>query len=165
MSLWATAIPSVRRECERLVEEFNGTLIRINVREAQGPEGTISLATGALLIQALCGAQPASASRRASTRTRSFFTLPEATPVHEAATLQEDLRRAQIEPFAWIINQSFCQSGSDDPLLQLRGQNELPYLHEVVNKLSQRTVIVPWLAKDPVGSEGLRQFFNPAVAS
>ena len=94
-----------------------------------------------------------------------IVTLPEATPVHAAATLQEDLRRAQIEPFAWIINQSFCQSGSDDPLLQLRGQNELPYLHEVVNKLSQRTVIVPWLAKDPVGSEGLRQFFNPAVAS
>jgi NAD-dependent SIR2 family protein deacetylase len=43
-----TAIPSVRRECERQVEDFGGTLIRINVREAQGPEGAISLATGAL---------------------------------------------------------------------------------------------------------------------
>ena len=93
-----------------------------------------------------------------------IVTLPEATPVHEAAMLQADLRRAQIEPFAWIINQSFCQSGSGDPLLRLRGQNELPYLHEVVDRLSQRTVIVPWLANDPVGPAGLRQFFIPASA-
>ena len=92
-----------------------------------------------------------------------IVTLPEATPVHEAAMLQDDLRRAQIEPFAWIVNQSFCQSGSGDPLLQLRGRNEVPYLHEVVDRLSQRTVIVPWLAKDPVGPEGLQQFFDPAV--
>ena len=88
-----------------------------------------------------------------------IVTLPEATPVHEAAMLQADLRRAQIEPFGWIINQSFCQCGSTDPLLRLRGINEAPYLHEVVNRLSERTVIVPWLAKDPVGPEGLQQFF------
>ena len=51
-------------------------------------------------------------------------TLPEATPVHEAAMLQDDLRRAQIEPFAWVINQSFAQSGSRDPLLVARGADE-----------------------------------------
>lgn len=49
-------------------------------------------------------------------------TLPEATPVHEAAALQDDLRRAQIEPFAWVINQSFAESGSRDPLLVARGR-------------------------------------------
>ena len=92
-----------------------------------------------------------------------IVTLPEATPVHEAAMLQADLRRAQIEPFAWIVNQSFFQSHTDDPLLLLRGRNEVPYLHEVVDRLSQRTVIVPWLAQDPVGPEGLQQFFIPAA--
>ena len=51
-------------------------------------------------------------------------TLPEATPVHEAAALQDDLRRAQIEPFAWVINQSFAESGSRDPLLVARGAGE-----------------------------------------
>ena len=35
-----------------------------------------------------------------------IVTLPEATPVHEAAQLQQDLERAGIRPFAWIINQS-----------------------------------------------------------
>ena len=39
-----------------------------------------------------------------------IVTLPEATPVHEAAALQADLRRAQIEPFAWVINQSFVEA-------------------------------------------------------
>ena len=37
-----------------------------------------------------------------------LVTLPEATPVHEAAQLQDDLRRAGIEPFAWVVNQSFA---------------------------------------------------------
>jgi arsenite-transporting ATPase len=37
-----------------------------------------------------------------------LVTLPEATPVHEAAQLQADLRRAGIEPFAWVVNQSFA---------------------------------------------------------
>jgi NAD-dependent SIR2 family protein deacetylase len=41
-----TAIPSVRRMSERLQRE-GATLIRINPREAHGPNGTISLACGA----------------------------------------------------------------------------------------------------------------------
>jgi arsenite-transporting ATPase len=87
-------------------------------------------------------------------------TLPEATPVHEAAALQDDLRRAQIEPFAWVINQSFAQSGSRDPLLVARGADELPYLREVASELSKRTAIVAWVAEEPVGPEKLRQLFN-----
>jgi arsenite-transporting ATPase len=35
-----------------------------------------------------------------------LVTLPEITPVSEAAALQEDLRRTKIEPFAWVINRS-----------------------------------------------------------
>lgn len=34
------------------------------------------------------------------------FAHAEATPVHEAARLQDDLRRAQIKPLAWIIKLS-----------------------------------------------------------
>ncbi|MCL4789630.1 MAG: TRC40/GET3/ArsA family transport-energizing ATPase [Verrucomicrobia bacterium] len=86
--------------------------------------------------------------------------LPEATPVHEAAALQDDLRRAQIEPFAWVINQSFAQSGSRDPLLVARGADELPYIREVVGQCSKRTALVPWVADEPVGPEKLRQLFQ-----
>jgi arsenite-transporting ATPase len=89
-----------------------------------------------------------------------LVTLAEATPVHEAAALQDDLRRAQIEPFAWVINQSFAESGSHDPLLVVRGQGEAPYIREVVEKCSKRTALVPWVAEEPVGPEKLRQLFD-----
>jgi arsenite-transporting ATPase len=89
-----------------------------------------------------------------------IVTLPEATPVHEAAMLQADLRRAQIEPFAWIINQSFADSGSRDPLLVTRGRDEAQFIREVVKKLSQRTVIVPWVMAEPTGPERLQQLFK-----
>ena len=88
-------------------------------------------------------------------------TLPEATPVHEAAMLQADLRRAQIEPFAWVINQSFAGSGSHDPLLVARGRGEVQYIREVVEKLSKRTALVPWVAEEPTGPERLQQLFKP----
>jgi arsenite-transporting ATPase len=73
-----------------------------------------------------------------------LVTLPEATPVHEAARLQDDLRRAQIEPFAWIINQSFALSGTTDTLLAARGVNELKYIDEVASKFAKNVVILPW---------------------
>lgn len=43
-----TAIPSVRHFCERLAHAGNGTLVRINVREPDVPEGGIGLPMGAL---------------------------------------------------------------------------------------------------------------------
>jgi arsenite-transporting ATPase len=88
-----------------------------------------------------------------------IVTLPEATPVHEAAALQDDLRRAQIEPFAWVINQSFAESGSRDPLLVARGADEIPYIREVSGQFSKRTAIVPWVAEEPVGPNKLQQLF------
>jgi arsenite-transporting ATPase len=88
-------------------------------------------------------------------------TLPEATPVHEAAMLQADLRRAKIEPFAWVINQSFAGSGSQDPLLVARGRGEVQYIREVVEKLSKRTALVPWVTEEPTGPERLQQLFKP----
>ena len=84
-----------------------------------------------------------------------LVTLPEATPVHEAAALQADLRRARIEPFAWVINQSLLNSGSCDPLLQRREASEHRYLREVVEKQAKRTAWLPWQAEEPVGLEAL----------
>ena len=84
-----------------------------------------------------------------------LVTLPEATPVHEAAALQDDLRRAHIEPFAWVINQSLLHSGSCDPLLQRREESEHRYLREVVEKHAARTAWLPWQPEEPIGPEAL----------
>jgi len=89
-----------------------------------------------------------------------LVTLPEATPVHEAASLQADLKRAQIEPFAWIINQSIARAHTADPVLLARGRDETPYIREVSKKLSKRTAIVSWVPEEPVGPEKLQQLFN-----
>jgi arsenite-transporting ATPase len=87
-------------------------------------------------------------------------TLPEATPVHEAGALQEDLRRARIEPFAWVVNQSFAENGSHDPLLVARGKSEIQFIREVTEQLSKRTALVPWVTEEPVGPERLQQLFQ-----
>lgn len=86
-----------------------------------------------------------------------LVTLPEATPVHEAALLQEDLRRAGIEPFAWVINQSLLFSGSRDPLLASREAAEHRYITEVVEKHAKRTAWLPWMIEEPVGPAALFQ--------
>ena len=70
--------------------------------------------------------------------------LPEATPIHEAANLQEDLKRAGITPFAWVVNQCLSQSQIYDPILRARRDRELPYIAEVRTQLSQRFAVVPW---------------------
>lgn len=84
-----------------------------------------------------------------------LVTLPEATPVHEAAALQNDLRRAGIEPFAWVINQSLLHCGTGDPLLRARELSERRYLAEVTCQHASRTVWLPWQTNEPVGPAAL----------
>ncbi len=83
--------------------------------------------------------------------------LPEATPTHEAEDLQRDLRRADIEPFGWIINRGFAVSGTTDPVLSAKGLHEIDYIKEIANDLSaKRTVIAPWVGEELAGAESLR---------
>lgn len=89
-----------------------------------------------------------------------IVTLPEATPVHEAAQLQVDLKRAGIKPFAWVINQSLAPLELSHALLRVRQANEYRFIEEV-RQLAGRFAVVPWLAKEPVGVAGLRQLTGP----
>lgn len=71
-----------------------------------------------------------------------LVTLAEPTPVHEAATLQADLRRAGISPFAWLVNRSLLASGTQDPVLASRAVHEADCLSEVL-KLSSKAYLEP----------------------
>jgi len=75
-----------------------------------------------------------------------LVTLPEATPVHEAAALQADLERAQIRPFAWVVNQSLSPLAVTDAVLRQRRVLEARYLHEIC-ALTHRVVLVPWMSE------------------
>jgi len=93
-----------------------------------------------------------------------LVTLPEATPVHEAARLQDNLLRAGIKPYAWIINQSFAGDGFRDPVLVERGSREAPYLAEVRDRLATRFAVIPWKPAAPVGPELLRELAGDSLA-
>lgn len=84
-----------------------------------------------------------------------IVTLPEATPVHEAAALQRDLRRAEIEPYAWVVNQVLSPLPITDPLLKQRQSNEQKYLREVTEMQASRVAIVPWQIQPPIGLQAL----------
>jgi arsenite/tail-anchored protein-transporting ATPase len=84
-----------------------------------------------------------------------LVTLAETTPVTEAAQLQADLRRAGIEPFAWVINSSLAASGTNDPLLRERIVGELTQIERVRRDHAKRVAIVPWMEEPPVGPKQL----------
>jgi len=81
--------------------------------------------------------------------------LPETTPVLEASALQDDLRRAQIEPFAWVINGSLAAAQPRDPVLRARAAAEIPQIRKVKELLAKRVVLIPFQAEEPVGVERL----------
>jgi arsenite-transporting ATPase len=84
-----------------------------------------------------------------------LVSLPETTPVSEAAALQEDLRRANIEPYAWVINRSLVGSGTRDPLLVRRLRGERAQIDRVRQGLARRLYMLPWQAAPPEGPTAL----------
>lgn len=83
-----------------------------------------------------------------------LVTSAEPTPVTEAAGLQDDLLRAGIRPWAWVVNASVAAAGPESALLRHRGVAELPEFARV-EELSQRVAAVPLLAQEPVGVDAL----------
>ena len=78
-------------------------------------------------------------------------TLAETTPVLEAANLQDDLRRAGIEPWAWVINNSIAATQTNSPLLRQRADNELREIDAVAHQHAHRYAVVPLSIEEPVG--------------
>jgi arsenite-transporting ATPase len=84
-------------------------------------------------------------------------TLAESTPVHEAERLQEDLRRAGIEPFGWVINASLATGGSMHATLRARAAAELAHIDRVEELSEHATWLVGWQPDAPVGAAALRE--------
>lgn len=89
-----------------------------------------------------------------------LVTLPEATPVSQAAALQDDLRRADIEPFAWVVNKSLLATDTTDPLLRARLDSERKQMARVAEETNHAVIVVPWTAEPPVGVAGLKRLLD-----
>lgn len=82
-------------------------------------------------------------------------TLPEATPVYEAERLTADLQRAAIQPFAWVVNQSFTPLDVTSKLLTSKVASEAIWLERVNNY--PRPTVLAWQEQLPVGYSALSQ--------
>ncbi|MDG4658233.1 arsenical pump-driving ATPase [Ectobacillus antri] len=85
-----------------------------------------------------------------------IVTLAEATPVHEASRLQDDLRRASIEPKWWVINQAFYGTETKDPILHGRAASEIQWIQEIKRKSNDYCVIIPWQPEEVIGYEKIK---------
>src|SRR5690606_1100184 len=92
-----------------------------------------------------------------------IVTLAETTPVLEAEGLEADLRRAGIEPWGWVVNQSVAAARPTSPFLQRRAAAELALI-ERVHATAVRTAVVPLLAEEPVGARALLALTEPQQA-
>lgn len=90
-----------------------------------------------------------------------LVTLAETTPVQEAAHLQEDLRRAEITPYAWVVNRSLAATHTKDPLLMARAQAEVKEIQNIAANFAKVLYLVPWSAESPTGAAGLRALLHP----
>lgn len=83
-------------------------------------------------------------------------TLAEATPVLEAVSLQEDLRRAGIEPWAWIINASVAAAHPRAAFLRARAVHEHKEIMSIIDTHARRYAVVPLLTTEPAGFVALQ---------
>lgn len=91
-----------------------------------------------------------------------IVTAPEPTPVSEAEQLQNDLLRAGIHPWAWIVNNSIAAAHPQSPLLQRRARNELDQFHRI-GGLAPRLAAIPLLPEEPVGEAALARLTTDAA--
>lgn len=91
-----------------------------------------------------------------------IVTLAETTPVLEAAHLQADLRRAGIEPWAWVLNNCVAATQVSSPLLQARARNELREINAVAQQHASRYALVALQQEEPVGVQRLLQLTRPS---
>ena len=86
-----------------------------------------------------------------------LVTLPETTPVSEAGSLQDDLRRAGIEPYGWVINRSMAATGTRDPLLRSRLKAERAQIDRVRAEYAKRVYLLGFRTTPPVGLDELER--------
>ena len=89
-----------------------------------------------------------------------IVTLAEATPVLEASRLQDDLRRADITPKWWVINQSLFATKTNDPILKGKALSEKEWIQEVNENKAEKTAIIPWLHEEKVGYDKLKDYIR-----
>lgn len=136
-----------------LLMDATGAYHRQMTRSARGASSTVRVVTPMMRLQ------------DASYTRIILVTLPEITPVSQAEALQADLRRAQIEPYAWVVNKSILAAGTRDPLLAARLAGERRQMDRVTAGLAKRLFVLPWRVRAPVGVAELSKLVAGAATT
>lgn len=83
-----------------------------------------------------------------------LVTLAETTPITEAEHLEQDLARAGIQPWGWIINNTLVNHQTHSGLLIERALKESEEILRV-SKLQSNLALVGLQNEEPIGIEGL----------
>lgn len=90
-----------------------------------------------------------------------LVSLPETTPMREAGSLQADLERAGIKPYAWLINQSLSMlSNISDPILKSRAIAERQVIEAIKTAYSEKIFGIPYIAEKKLLPAILNSTFN-----
>lgn len=93
-----------------------------------------------------------------------LVSLPETTPMREAGDLQNDLKRASIKPYAWLINQSLSMlSGISDPLLKSRANAEIEVIKTIKTEYADRTFGIPFIAEKKLLPALIEEHLNKVI--
>lgn len=87
-----------------------------------------------------------------------IVTLAETTPVYEALRLEEDLKRASITAKWWIINESFYQTETSDPLLREKANQEIKWINQIAEHSKGKFAVIGW-KQDEMKGEKLKELF------
>ncbi len=74
-----------------------------------------------------------------------ILTLPEATPVHEAKRLQEELERAGLYNKWWLVNNSLYQADTTNSTLKVKGYQEVAWINKIHDYTSGNIGLVPFI--------------------
>ncbi|GAA2025773.1 arsenical pump-driving ATPase [Terrabacter terrae] len=132
------------------------TLLLLDATGSYHREITRQMSEGARFVTPLMRLQDQSQTKVV------IVTLPETTPVLEAQELQDDLARAGITPWAWVVNASLTASAPTSSFLRARAHAEADPLARV-NELCRRVAVMPLLAREPVGTAALSELTRPAM--
>lgn len=83
----------------------------------------------------------------------------------QQALMQEDLRRASVEPYAWVLNKSVLGAGTHDPLLAARLAGECKQIERMSAGLAKRLFTLPWLTVPPIGCVELSKLVRSPTSS
>jgi len=80
-----------------------------------------------------------------------IIALAEATPVHEATRLNEDLDRAGIGVKWWIINSSFYATKTENKVLKVKAGNEISWINKVNELSNGNFAAIRWISDEAKG--------------